>query len=37
MTAAVASCTFKVLRYVYLFRYLPKKLEEEDREITQMQ
>ena len=31
MSAAVVSCTFKVIRYVYLFRYLPRKLEEEDR------
>ena len=31
MSAAVVSCTYKVIRYVYLFRYLPQKLEEEDR------
>jgi hypothetical protein len=31
MTAAVVSFTFKVLRYMYLFRYLHRKLEEEDR------
>jgi hypothetical protein len=37
MSAAVVSCTFKVVRYVYLFRYLPRKLEEEDLQITQMQ
>ena len=37
MSAAVVGCSFKVLRYVYLFRYLPRMLEEEDRQITQFQ
>ena len=35
MVSAVLSCTYKVLRYLYLFRHLPKKLEAEDRIITQ--
>jgi hypothetical protein len=33
-TAAVVIFTFKVLRYMHLFRYLHRKVEEEDRLIT---
>ncbi len=34
MCTAVISSTYKVLSYIYLFRYLPKKIENEERILT---
>ena len=36
MFSAVICFTYKVLRYLYLFRHLPTKIEAEERILTQM-